>query len=499
MKRIYLSIILLIYTFSNVKGQIRFSKFYDYNRTANIISDVVVLADTGYFTVSECLDLKEKDTLNFLKTYLYFIKTNQFGDTIFTKIYHKPRFNIDGIKLIKTNWGYLLAAKEFNLKKYQENSLGSYIKLWKINEYGDTISTINYDLQMGNDYSIKIIHSNDNGFVVFGQTCNQIQSGKKCNYFLMKLDSNANKQWHQIYKQSNTSFENPNSVIQLPDGTFYLFGQTTLNSLMKWFLVKTDSLGNLLWQKTYNKYPRQAGITIIRSDGNRILLGGSYSTDASGGTAGVVRGCAMLIDTSGIEIWSNSYGGNDKCEFTSIVRFNDKFIFAGTNNSFDSLNRSQGWLFAINSKGDSLYQRFYNPHSIWSEQIYNINKSDYGFLMSGYGIDPNDSVNTQDAWFLKVDSFGCLTPGCQLVGIDNIPFSREEIKIYPNPAKDKIQFEHSGKILSFRIADYTGKLLMAGNYLENGINVEHLQRGVYIVQILLENKSQAFGKLIIEK
>lgn len=498
MKRICLFLVLVFYTFSNVHGQIRFSKFYDYRHTANLISDVIVLGDTGYFTVSECADLKAIDTLNFLKTYLYFVKTNQFGDTIYTKVYHKPGYNIDGVKLVKSSWGYLLAGKEFNLKKYNEISLGSYIKLWKINDNGDTISTQNYDIQMGNDYSVKIIHTKDKGFALFGQTCNQIQSGKKCNYFLMKLDSNGNKQWHQIYKQSNTSFENPNSVIQLPDGTFYLFGQSSISGIMKWFLVKTDANGSLLWKKTFNEYPRQAGITILSVGENRILLGGSYSTDINGGAAGIVRGCAMLIDTTGNILWSKSYGGTKTSEFTCISKLNDKYIFAGTNSELDLNDRGIGWLFVINLNGDSLYQRLYNSNSIWPEQIYNINNTNNGFMLSGFGFTTIDSINSQDAWLLRVDSFGCITPGCQLVGIDNISFSREEIKIYPNPAKDKIQFEHSGKILSFRIANYTGKLLMAGNYLENGINVENLPIGTYVVQVLLEGKVQAFGKLLKE-
>lgn len=499
MKRICLTILLFATSLFKVQGQVRFSKFYDYNHTANLISDVVVLGDTGYFTISRCIGLNEIDTLNFAKTYLYLISANLFGDTISTKTYRKPRYNIDGFSMLKASWGVLLAGKEIDLKKYSDNGLGSYIKLWKIDKIGDTISTQNYDIQFGNDYVMKIIKTNDNGFAIFGQTCNQIQSGRKCNYFLMKLDSNGFKQWHQIYKQNNTSFENPNSLIQLNDGTFYMFGQSTLNGIMKWFLVKTDSLGNLLWQKTYNKYPRQAGITIINSSDQRILLGGSYSTDESGGAAGIIRSCAMLIDTSGIEIWSKSYGGKEKCEFTCITLFKDKFIFAGTNNNYDSLGRPQGWFFVINSNGDSLYQRLYNSNSIWSEQIYSIYNVSDGFLMSGFGVDPYDTVVNQDAWLLKVDTFGCLTPGCQLVGINNIPISREEIKIYPNPAKDKIQFEHIGKIISYRIADYSGKLLMSDNYLESGINIEHLANGAYIVQIMLENNTQAFGKLIVEK
>ncbi len=498
MKRICLSILLYVFAFLNVQGQIRFSKFYDYNHTANLIADAAVIGDTGYFVVSECVDLNEIDTLNYVKTYLYFIRTNQFGDTLFTKVYHKPRFNIDGTRLVKTPWGFMLAAKEFDLKKYKENNIGSYIKIWKIAHNGDTISTHNYDIQMGNDYSVKIISTLDGGYAVFGQTCNQIQSGKKCNYFLMKLDSSGNKQWHQIYKQTSTSFENPNSVIQLSDGTFYMFGQSTLNGIMKWFLVKTDSIGNLLWQKTYNEYPRQAGMDIIQVEYNKILLVGGYNSMQNG--SGFSSACIMLIDTIGNKIWSKSYNGtplNDK-NFTCVLKRQNQLIIAGTNSIYDSSHNNQGWLLAINSSGDSLFQRLYNPVSIWPETIYGIKQTNEGFLMSGFGITKIDSINSQDAWLLKVDSFGCLTPGCQLVGINNIPFNREEIKIYPNPAKDKIQFEHSAKILSYRIADYTGKLILADNY-SGSISVEQLPSGAYIVQVLLENKSQAFGKLMVEK
>jgi hypothetical protein len=499
MKRICLLLPLIIFVLINVHGQIRFSKFYDFKKTANLISEVAVLGDSGYFTISESVDFKTKDTLNYLKTYLYFIKTNQLGDTVFTKVYNKPRYNIDGTKFLKTKWGYLLAGNEFDLKRYIESSYGSYLKLWKINEFGDTISTHNYNIQNGNDYAVKIITTSDGGFAILGQTCNQIQSDKKCNYYLMKLDSLGNKQWFKIYKQSNTSFENPNSIIQLPDGTFYLFGQSTLNSIMKWFLVKTDSVGNLLWQKTYNDYPRQAGLDIEQVGIDKLLLVGGYNSIQNG--SGFASACIKLIDTIGNSIWNKTYSGNqlnDK-SFNSVVKLDNKLLIVGSNSIYDSLNNNQGWLLAINLNGDSLYQRLYNPVSIWPEQIYGINKTNDGFIMSGYGFTKIDSINTQDAWLLKVDTFGCLTPGCQLVGLDNIPFSREEIKIYPNPAKDKIQFKHNNKILSYRVADYTGKLLMAGNYLESGIDIENLSRGVYIVQVLLENKSQAFGKLIVER
>ena len=83
------------------------------------------------------------------------------------------------------------------------------------------------------------------------------------------------------------------------------------------------------------------------------------------------------------------------------------------------------------------------------------------------------------------------------LGIDNN--EQDIFKIYPNPATNLVQLKHSEKIISYRITDYTGKQLMADNYLETGISIGHLVSGIYIVQILLENKTQAFGKLVIEK
>lgn len=496
MKRICLIIVIIIYTFSNVYGQIRFSKFYDYNRTSNLIVDVIPIADSGYFMVSQCTDYKSFDTLNYQKTYLNFINTNEYGDSVFSKVYNRPRFSLKGLKLLEANWGYLLAGEEYDLKKYKEIGLGSYIKIWKISTTGDTLSTISYDLQFGDDQVVKIIKTYDNGFAILGQTCNQIQSGKNCNYFLMKLDSNGNKLWQKIYKQSSNSFENPNSIIQLPDGSFYLFGQSTLNNIMKWFLVKTDSTGNHLWQKTYFEFPRQAGLS-LKYFNNKIILAGSYATNADG--TGISRGCVMLIDTSGVKIWNKSFGGIKNSGFFDVSIYNNSsIILVGANGSLDSLYRDQGWLLAINIQGDSIYQRIYNANPIWPELIYSIRNVKDGFLMSGYGVNPIDTVSTQDAWLLKVDSFGCLTPGCQFVGIENTTFNREEIKIYPNPANDKIQLKHSNKITSYRIADYTGKLIDAGNYSDYGINVNNFLPGNYIIQVLLENKSQAFGKLIID-
>lgn len=38
-------------------------------------------------------------------------------------------------------------------------------------------------------------------------------------------------------------------------------------------------------------------------------------------------------------------------------------------------------------------------------------------------------------WLLRVDDYGCLIPGCDIVSTKN-PGSKDELKIFPNPASN---------------------------------------------------------------
>lgn len=84
------------------------------------------------------------------------------------------------------------------------------------------------------------------------------------------------------------------------------------------------------------------------------------------------------------------------------------------------------------------------------------------------------------------------------LAVDNSDLENR-IKIFPNPANTSISIDASIKLNSpYKIYNTQGKLVQHGVFL-NPINIEHLTEGTYIVQFLLENKTQAFGKLIIEK
>jgi hypothetical protein len=295
MKRTCFCLLLFLILSTSLRGQVRFSKYYDYNHFTDLAADVVVLGDSGFFTVSKSVDLTQIDTLTYAITTLCFIRTDQHGDTVYTRPYRKKGYSINGTQLIKTSFGYLFAGHEFDLPAHKQDNIGSNIIIWALNNHGDTLYTRNYSITIGDETPTRVIATNDGGYAIYGQSCNQ--AGSNCDYFLMKLDSLGNRQWTKTYAQSSVSFENPTSFLQDAEGNFYLFGYSTVSGIMKWLLAKVDPQGNVLWKRVYNEYPRQAGSGIIKlNDGNILLIGGNNSETSGTGNG---KGCIMKIDTSG--------------------------------------------------------------------------------------------------------------------------------------------------------------------------------------------------------
>ena len=64
-------------------------------------------------------------------------------------------------------------------------------------------------------------------------------------------------------------------------------------------------------------------------------------------------------------------------------------------------------------------------------------------------------------------------------------------KVYPNPAESEIFFEQPFTNADFSIIDVTGTQVLKGqlNALENGINIQTLPNGYYILKIKDEGKN----------
>src|SRR5206468_2278197 len=93
----------------------------------------------------------------------------------------------------------------------------------------------------------------DGGYIVAGQTYNQLGVGSGYDWCLIKTDSSGFLQW-QKYFGSPANLGEPDrafAVKQTSDGGYVAAGSYSETLFRSAYLVKTDSSGDTLWTRNY--------------------------------------------------------------------------------------------------------------------------------------------------------------------------------------------------------------------------------------------------------
>jgi hypothetical protein len=129
------------------------------------------------------------------------------------------------------------------------------------------------------DEAHSAFQTSDGGYALAGETWS---FGGGTNYWLVKTDALGNMQWNRTYGGSNT--DKAYSAIQTSDGGYALTGYTLSYGAGSYdfWLVKTDSTGNVQWNKTYGGTNEDVAISLIQTkDGSYSLAG--YTKSYGGG------------------------------------------------------------------------------------------------------------------------------------------------------------------------------------------------------------------------
>lgn len=83
-------------------------------------------------------------------------------------------------------------------------------------------------------------------------------------------------------------------------------------------------------------------------------------------------------------------------------------------------------------------------------------------------------------------------------GYDNIPKPKTaDLQTYPNPFKDEF-YINSPNAEQFEIYDISGKLVQSGKVNSGKVSAPKLQKGFYLVKIIMENGEAVTKKIIKE-
>jgi hypothetical protein len=188
-------------------------------------------------------------------------KTDPEGNEQWTRTYEHVYFN----NMAKTkDGGCILAGSNFWLGKI--DSLGTL-------QWNETYGVLGYD------QAFSVIQTSDGGYAVLGVEGNSLTyvSNPRNDFWLVKTDSMGNIQWNKTYGGRGDNVGN--SVIQTKDGGYMLAGSTNAygEGGRDALIIKTDSTGNMIWNKTY-------GGGGIRTKQNSSLPNGQIEKWGSNGT-----------------------------------------------------------------------------------------------------------------------------------------------------------------------------------------------------------------------
>ena len=181
---------------------------------------------------------------------------------------------------------------------------------------------------------------------------------------MLKTDSNGIYQWHQTY--GGSLVEQGESIIQIPDGGYLLGGfryNPAVYHSLDALVIKTDSLGNEEWTKTYGNpnVDDDMAHVAIADDGN-YLVATVYGEWKFGNDYRIGKQCIYKINPQGQTIEFLFTGISRLANHIRNMRkVNDSYILTGFSYETDSITYQyySGWMMKLDNNLDSVWYRDY--------------------------------------------------------------------------------------------------------------------------------------------
>ncbi len=201
----------------------------------------------------------------------------------------------------------------------------------------------------GYDYGYAVTQTYDSGYVVAGATTSF--GNGSTDAYILKTDSLGNVIWQKTFGGIN--IDQAFSVKQTRDSGLVIAGYT--NSFghggYDMYVIKTNKLGDTVWTKTYGGSNWDFAYSIdTTTDGGYIIAGGTYSYGKGNEDMYLIK-----INSSGDTTWTKTYGGINDDEIKSVKHTSDGgYILTGSTKSFGDTN---GDIYTIktNDMGDTLW------------------------------------------------------------------------------------------------------------------------------------------------
>ena len=448
--------------FSSLNGQSTFNKTIDTDNGADwgvsllIEDDSIILLGTS-----------DKLVNGFYRDGIFFRKLDISGNIQNEKFYADSCvvYSVGSPGNISNYGVYYLANGSYqNCDTNFTADVGSNGIAYKFSADGDTIWTKKL---IGNGFTImrRSALTTINNLLTIGETRDTLYTDKR--FYIVKIDTNGQIVWEKKFSfyYLNYGF----SIDSYGNGDFIIGGLTDPTTNLTegdGYLAKLDSSGNLIWQKKIGTPDDDHGcIARITLDQQNIYLQHSIDTIVSIGDAPMPDYVGKL-DNNGNFIWRTFFNGPYKQDIWGIREMDNKSIVVVGIKDVDEVSQGRGFICKLDSNGVKLWERTYYTRTDRENYFTDVAKvSDGGYILTGSAWSATD----QDVWLVRLDSMGCLEPGCDIVDVPSITVNNTTLfNFYPNPMHNSATVELqipdnfqilSGATITLQITDISGKIV----------------------------------------
>ena len=287
--------------------------------------------------------------------------------------------------------GFIVAGQTagFNPNFYYD------VYLIKLSNIGDTLWTKWHRVGTYSLESRYVEQNSDSGYIVCGKAGN--------NGLLLRTNAQGNILWSKIIVGFN--FITANEVHQTSDGGFIVIATVSpLTGPDYILLLKMDAGGNITWQKIFS-----SGASNY-DDGNSVRQTNDGGYIITGATVNLSVSSGMLLaktDATGSVLWAKAFGAPGTFNIGWSVRqtADSGYVIGGQTVTTPGTNYN-AYMIKTNSTGDTLWTRAYggsNPDYARTVQ----QTGDGGYMLAGYT--QSFGAGGSDGYLLKTDSAGNLS------------------------------------------------------------------------------------------
>ncbi len=457
------------------------------------------------------------------------IKTNWEGSIIWQKRYHTYPFSIKSSRIVQ-NQDKTFTTVGFRVVE-DEHGQHHDMFMMKFSETGDSLWTKTYN-GAKEDFGDDCIPTKDGGHIVSCVKNSHNKTSTKRDICLLKTDSLGTIIWEQIYETPDYSETTRNLEADI-DGGFILGGYRSLgNREYQSLVIKTDSVGNQLWERSYGLVNEQRVAHIIpRQTGGYWMTAPLKVDSLFEGQTYPYQQIVAQLDQDGFITDALFFPANYEQEHRFMLELqNGDVLIIGVerdNPAFEHGSSTKGWAARVSPDLELIWEKSYayeagvglcyfvdaietaagdllitgqNTDTTYTELVID----SFTYVFTDY--DPN-------AWLLKLDRDGCFKEACDdkiFVGIEdgiNIPSNPHPFvlngSLVPNPFSQQVHIQlnnlNASSSYQLIITDIVGRIIDRQSLLQGQselqIEMEKQAAGIYLFSLWEKGTGSLIGSI----